>query len=149
MRNRLKRFAIPVVSACYGLHPSEAEYMLGFITAQPKQKERRKVAFVEQRVLELTGRFSPFLYGSIGNGVLKHFFHFLLLRAHCHWQEPVAFGHPAVGELIANLVFSSKHSKIPIASMDLNAFDPMPISLIAYASAGVSIILAMVLLTRS
>lgn len=136
MRNRLKRFAIPVVSASYGLHPSEHEYLLGFKNVQSKQKEKQKVAYVEQRYLELTGRLSPFLYGSTGDGVFVIIVMFSL-RAH-PLQEPVAFGHPAVVELIANLVFSSKHSKIPIASLDLNAFDPIPISLIAYASAGVS-----------
>lgn len=136
MRNRLKRFAIPVVTASYGLHPSEHEYLLGFNNVQPKQKEKQKVAYVEQRYHELTGRLSPFLYGSSGDGVFDSII-IIPLCAH-PLQESVAFGHPAVVELIANLVFSSKHSKIPIASLDLNAFDPIPISLIAYASTGVS-----------
>lgn len=69
MRNRMKRFAIPIVSSHYGVNPSENDYMQGFRNAPPKQKEKLRVAYVEQKVAELVGSWSPFLYGCVDNGV--------------------------------------------------------------------------------
>ncbi len=49
----------------------------------------------------------------------------------------MAFGHPAVAELVGQLVFSPKHGKMPLAAIDLEAFSPIPSPLIAYAATGV------------
>ncbi len=45
---------------------------------------------------------------------------------------------PAIKELIHVLVFSKKASKRPLAEQDLDAFNPIPLPLIAYACTAVS-----------
>ncbi len=51
---------------------------------------------------------------------------------------PVAYGHPAIKEFIHILVFSPKASRKPLAAVDLEAFNPLPLPLIAYACTAVT-----------
>ena len=49
----------------------------------------------------------------------------------------MSYAHPAIKELIHILIFSKKAAKRPLASQDLEAFDPIPLPLIAYACTAV------------
>ncbi len=47
------------------------------------------------------------------------------------------YGHPAIKELVHILVFSRDASKQPYASQDMDAFDPIPLPLLAYVCTAV------------
>ncbi len=95
---------IPVVGEHFGLHPSEDVYMRGFKDARPKQKDKLKVAFVEQKIAELLGPLSPFLYGNTNSMVTFNLlFHDL---PSFPLQQHIAFGSPAITELIGNIAFN-------------------------------------------
>lgn len=55
--------------------------------------------------------------------------------------EVVLFAHPAVCEMVEMLVFSPKDNKEPLASLDVDAFNPIPLPLIAYVGTAVSFFL--------
>lgn len=69
VRNRVKRHAVTVVAAHYGLNPPEETYMGGVMNAGPKQKARQKEAFIRQKVDELLADGSKYLYGTTNSGV--------------------------------------------------------------------------------
>lgn len=50
------------------------------------------------------------------------------------------FAHMAVAELVHALAFCRKSNKKPIASSDFQAFEPIPLALMAYASVAVYLV---------
>lgn len=126
---------LSVVDRAYGLHPSP-ETFTSSNNANVIQRERKK--FVQQTVAALLSKPAPYLCGANENSVSSG----KLLRKHFadpFFKRSVPFGHPAIAEVVGSLAFCPKTSKHPLASIDLKAFEPVPLPLIAYACTGVSL----------
>ncbi|KLO05490.1 hypothetical protein SCHPADRAFT_896217 [Schizopora paradoxa] len=121
LRNKIKRFSEHIVDTHYGLHPPPEVYMKGVEGKYgAKIKNKRKEAFIRHRVLKLLDKeTAPFLWGEIK-------------------KEDYPFAHPAIVELIGNLIFCPEHNDKPLAAVDLEAFAPIPPPLIAYAATGLN-----------
>jgi len=110
VRGKVKKAAARIIDRFYQLHPPPSKY-----ARYPNVPEMVK-RHVAQRVKNLLGSATLFLKGYIDPE-----------------GELVPYAHPAIKELIHVLVFSRKASKRPLASEDLDAFNPIPIPLMAYA----------------
>ncbi len=78
MRNKVKRFVWPVVDSHYGLHPDVAVYAGDADNFTKKELGAKKRQYVEQKVEELFGKLSPFLWGYTDSGVRAQFFSLIL-----------------------------------------------------------------------
>ena len=73
---------------------------------------------------------------------MEFFSHFIIVRIPLtptdKQGDDIPYAHPAIKALIHVLVFSKKASKRPLAEQDLDAFNPIPLKLIAYACTAVA-----------
>lgn len=80
---------------------------------------------------------SPFILGPLEPNVRRLVIRYSLLNV-VFKGPPIPFAHRAICEFIHTLAFCRKASKRPLASRDLDAFDPIPLPLIAYVVTAVS-----------
>ncbi|KLO03825.1 hypothetical protein SCHPADRAFT_948279 [Schizopora paradoxa] len=113
MRGKIKKAALGVVNCAYGLHPDDSF----FSAPDSKTLKQMKRDYIAKKVDRLLGLDAPFLRGPRSK----------------KYPLGVAFANPAIKDLIHLLVFNPKR-RSPMASKDLNAFEGIPLPLIAYTA---------------
>ncbi len=123
-----------MVDQDYGLHPSP-EYLAKFPLEEQDRVTRK---YIKRRVAYLTDGLSRYLCAPAGTDVRICFIHFYLYFSLILPQaQLVPFTHVGIKKVIYEILFNPKSRTKPLATVDLESIDPIPIESVAYAATAV------------
>ncbi|KLO05142.1 hypothetical protein SCHPADRAFT_947149 [Schizopora paradoxa] len=117
LRHRIKSLAQGVVDRTYGLFP-RPEDLRGYVNANAAELATQR--FTQERVADLLGDDSLFLYAPTE-----------------HFEDRLPFTHVAIKRVVLDILFNPKSRSIPLASINYQSVNPIPVQCIAYASTAI------------